>query len=112
MEAFRSLAVRSEPLVSAIHRYERANGRPPALLKDLVPRYLSEIPTTGMGAYPRYEYLVGPMARRGYDGNDWILYVDAPSGFMNWNQFFYYPNQRYPNRASWLRLGKWAYLHE
>ena len=112
MNGFRSLAQRSAPLVEAIKAYERANGHPPPTLESIVPEYLPSIPGTGMGAYPKYRYVVG--REELYDGNPWILMVFTPSGILNFDKFLYYPSQDY---GSWCgdpleRVADWAYLHE
>ena len=62
--AFHDLAERSTPLVSAIERYIHDRGVPPESLNQLIPDYLSEIPNTGMMAYPEYQYEVGEDAGR------------------------------------------------
>lgn len=56
--AFAQLANRSAPLVAAISRYEQDHGHPPKALGELVPRYLSSYPRTGLRAYPEYHYRV------------------------------------------------------
>ncbi|KOR27441.1 hypothetical protein TI03_06900, partial [Achromatium sp. WMS1] len=56
--AFERLAERSKPLATAIKQYEKLKGKPPSTLDELVPQFLSNIPGTGMPAYPNYEYKV------------------------------------------------------
>ena len=46
VKAFEALAQRSAPLVEAISAYERDLGKPPEILDQLVPRYLSASPVT------------------------------------------------------------------
>ena len=120
MSAFHRLATRSAPLVAAIKQFENDNNAPPQTLADLVPRYLPEIPKTGMSAYPNYNYV--PRGTKSHifgeawpEGNSWILYVYTPSGGINFDTFLYFPAQNYPKRAysSWLeRVEDWAYAHE
>ncbi len=110
--AFQALAVRSEPLVGAIHQYAKAKGHPPAALSDLVPEYLPAVPGTGLPAYPNYEYST---ASEEWQGNPWALYINTPSGVPNWDMFIYFPWQNYPERGYAGRLEKirdWAYVHE
>jgi hypothetical protein len=113
--AFAELAERSQPLVDAIKAYQVAHGGPPASLEKLVPEFLPSIPTTGMRAYPDYEYSVAH-EKREMDGNEWMLVVFTPSGGINFDQFFYYPSEKYPeyywggNRVEPIR--NWAYVHE
>ena len=112
MQGFERLASRSEPLVTALHKYVQEEGRPPVALQDLVPRYLPGIPKTGMPAYPEYRYST---ETDWWDGNPWVLYVDCMSGFFNFDMFMYFPEQNYPKRGygGFLeRIGEWAYVHE
>ncbi len=114
--AFHSLALRSAPLVQAIRSYESQKGRPPEDITSLVPEFLSTIPETGMAAYPKYIYESGPKAAERYYGNPWVLIVHTPIGFLNWDDFLYFPLQNYPpaNLAGepYERIADWAYLHE
>lgn len=93
--AFADLAERSQPLVDAVKAFERAHGQPPTSLAELVPDFLPAVPSTGMRAYPEFEYAVADR-RRNLDGNPWMLYVFTPSGGINFDQFFYYPSEQYP----------------
>ncbi|MGH9892892.1 MAG: hypothetical protein ACREA0_13060, partial [bacterium] len=116
--ALHDLAERSRPLIHAIESYTRDHGRPPSRLAELAPGYLSDIPSTGLSAYPMYpmfEYVVGEEAKGHYHGNDWALYVNTPSGGINFDIFLFLPNGRYPDRGfgGWLEpIGEWAYVHE
>lgn len=130
-EAFAALAERSRPLIDAIGAFERAEGRPPASLDELVPLYLSEVPTTGMGAYPRYIYRGSSAANPQAEGNQpdsarleqrgprqenrWSLSVSCPSGMLNFDTFSHWPLNNYPDTFDGSRLeriGDWAYGHE
>jgi hypothetical protein len=113
MKAFTELADRSRPLIEAIENYERHHGSPPRQLQDLVPQFLPAIPTTGLGAYPKYEY---ELIRDGetWHRNPWLLWVDCTQGF-SFDKFYYFPNQAYPTQGyggSWERIGDWAYFDE
>lgn len=113
-EAFHDLALRSRPLVAAIHDYAAAKGSPPEFLEQLIPDFLHVIPKTGMRAYPDYRYLHGPKAAE-FEGNPWLLFVDCPSGGINFDRFYYFPLQNYPEDGygGWFRrMHEWAYLHE
>lgn len=70
--------------------------------------------STGMAAYPQYEYHTGARAAQ-YDGNPWVLVVFTPSGGINFDEFLYFPLQNYPRSGyggSLEQLGDWAYVHE
>jgi hypothetical protein len=115
MEGFDKLAVRSEPLVAAIRNYDAEHGVPPPALAALVPKYIPEVPGTGMMAYPEYRYHVGEESLEYYEGNPWALVVETPSGGINWDQFMYFPRQNYPKNGYGgilVRYRDWAYVHE
>lgn len=112
--AFVELAERSKPLVEAVKKYEQTYGNPPESLEALIPKFLLQVPTTEMGAYPKYEYVVGDQAKR-FEGNPWALYVFTPAAGINFDQFMYFPLQNYPKKGygGWLeQIGDWAYVHE
>ena len=105
---------RSDPLVRAIAAYQAERNRPPSALDDLVPTYLPVVPSTGIGASPKYRYLVGEKAGR-YDGNPWVLIASPPCHPMGFDLLLYFPLQNYPDTGygGWLqRIGSWAYVHE
>lgn len=215
--AFARLAERSEQLIAAIKSYDAMHGRPPKTLDDLVPAHLTEVPNTGIPAYPNYEYKLFPVdaatnlywydlgSRNGQgfpglwkypdgesensilvivtnrtgitieidgdrfpesfervkfdpdswngrvqrvtmvhdlvtterpvgkpfsdikkvlgspDGSrilldtDWELRVPCSLGVLNWDVFFYWPSEVYPQRlygGSIEQIGGWAYVHE
>lgn len=112
-KAFERLAVRSVPLVESIHGYEREHGTPPPSLEALVPQYFDAVPSTGIGAYPDYVYLIGDDAQS-RSGCEWMLEVPAYV-ILGWDTFLYFPSGEYPERGfgGWLeRMGDWAYVHE
>ncbi len=114
MAAFREVARLGAPLVRAIRAYEARHGAPPPDLEALMPEYLPTIPTTGMRAYPRFEYHVGTTASHRYGSNPWVLVVFAPVG-PNADELLYFPRQNYtesPYAAGVEPMGDWAYHHE
>lgn len=114
-QGMESFTVRSQPLIAAIQSYERDHSKPPPSLEALVPTYLPRVPTSGMPAYPNYEYHTGAEAEQEYAGNPWALTVNTPIGLLNWDMFFYFPKQNYPKLrygSSIERVGDWGYHHE
>jgi hypothetical protein len=111
--AFAVCAVRAQPLVDAISRFEHERGRPPSRLEDLVPAFLAEVPGTGLSAYPRFE-----LDRPGGEARTaaaWELQVRCSKSFFDFDVFFYWPTQNYPREiyGGWVeRIGTWAYVHE
>jgi len=82
----RRVGKRAEPLVVAIEAFAAQSGRPPEDLAELVPRYLQEIPTTGLGSWDgafEYEARVGR----------WALSVPAPTGALA--SLVYDPDERH-----------------
>jgi hypothetical protein len=86
-QRFREFAERSRPLVAAIQSYERDNGHPPNALETLVPAYLPETPTTGMGAFPAYLYSTECRSSR------WCLTVPVAATPLQWEALRYAPSQ-------------------
>jgi hypothetical protein len=109
-EAFTKLGERMMPLVRAIEAYHRDHGTYPESLDALVPAYLDKLPATGMGNYTNYNFYVGSRAQH-FGGNPWI--IEIPVGYgMNFDQFYYFPLQNYPDGWPYKRMGKWAYYDE
>lgn len=109
---FRAIAARSGPLIEAVRKYQAANGLPPAKLDDLVPKYLSSVPRTGVGAYPQYIYVTNGISTR-YEGNPWILIVPISSDTKAaYDLLIYFPNQQYPTNkyGDMGRFGKWYWI--
>jgi len=99
-------------LTNAVRAYSAAHGSPPPSLEALVPRFLAEILSTGMGAYPSFDYRVGPQAP---PGEQWALTVSTSLGILNWDILLYLPSGQYPTEGYGGRLERfegWAYVHE
>ena len=98
---------RAQPLVEAIERYERENGRPPPALNVLVPQYLDRIPRR----IPPFELAV----TLDYPPNEWILKSNEVGLVQGLDELFYLPHGNYEDFAwsgSIQRLGAWAYLRD
>jgi hypothetical protein len=114
---FRSRAVArvardASKVTNAVRAYVAAHGAPPASLEALVPRFLNEIPSTGMGAYPSFEYQVESLSP---SGEAWSITVPTSLGVLNWDILLYLPSGQYPAYGYGGRLerfGEWAYVHE
>jgi hypothetical protein len=55
---FAKAGERGMVVVNAIEAYRKEHGYPPQSLEALVPRYLKNVPGTGLREYPSYEYQV------------------------------------------------------
>lgn len=100
--AMEAAAERSKPLIAAIKKYSADHGSPPDKLKDLIPKYLNEIPTPGCPAYPKYIY-----KKPGSITNPWELQLPHASTGSMFERVYYLPKKNY---GRWdRRIGEWAY---
>ncbi len=61
------------------------------------------------------EVLGQPDGSRVLRNTPWELGIDCPNGMLNWDVFFYWPTQDYPQRiygGTVERIGAWCYVHE
>ncbi len=98
-------------LPPALEKFRRQKGSYPAQLNELVPKYLNQIPATGMVAYPALRY------RRADATNNlqrYELKVLTSAGFFNFDALFYLPDgyEDLKRAGKIERIGAWAYLHE
>lgn len=110
--AFAKLANNSFNLIEAIKQYETQRGTVPENLEKLVPDFLPSVPTTGIGAYPEYQFT---RCEKGCYDNPWYLTVDAWPGGISFDSFIYLPKQNYPEEGyggTLERIENWAYVHE
>lgn len=112
--AFVALAERSKPLTTAIEKFETEKGRPPQTLRELVPEYIAEIPWTGLGSSPTYDYRTPPSGD--FLMGTWYLGVDVSDfGLMDWDTFVYDPEHHYEGSNGYdyfERFGDWVYRHD
>lgn len=113
LNMFRALASSdtASTLVTAIHRFQDDRSNPPGSLTDLIPQFLSAVPSTGMVGYPEFKYRTDTTD----NGNPWRLEVQCGGPGINFDILLYLPNQNYPPYGYGGRLermGRWAYVHE
>lgn len=107
MHEFRKLAERSDIVITAISSFSEKEGRLPNSLQELVPNYLKKYPTTGMAAYPGYDYSPDK------DMKNYSMSFECSTGILNWDLFIYHSNQDYSNfETSTKKFGKWIYFYE
>ncbi len=117
-ETFANITVKAQPLIKAISLYVKENGKAPARLSDLVPKYIKKIPNTEVSAYPDFVY--GVLKREDFSQLEgefplWELKVECSIGFLNWDVFIYWPTEKYPSNiygGSTELIRNWAYVHE
>lgn len=97
-EAFQQIAERGGPIVTAIREFEADRLVPPGELAELVPSYLSELPTTGHEGCPHYHYYADPEK----NPNFFSVYAMCVGAFLKYNSDEVYGDQEY-------RVGSWAY---
>ena len=102
----------AKPLVAAIEQYKTVNGSYPPNFAALTPRFIKQIPYTGAPGYPQFHYRIA-------DDNSkfkkYELSVLTSKGPLNWDRFFYWPEQNYPTSLGGEAvepIKDWAYLHE
>ena len=109
-KAFENLVLRTQPLIQAIHEYERIRGAAPDTLSYLVPQYLRDIPSTGLGAYPEFDYQPVPDPTV-VGGNTWMLAL--PISTSPESSLVYLPGQNYEVLAGVKEsVADWAYVYQ
>jgi hypothetical protein len=88
---------KGKPISAAIRAYEADIGRPPRRLGALVPKYIAEIPRTGLGDFPQYDYLLHDDARR------WSPSVRM--GHLGFKHMSFAPEPAYPIPVTPMRDG-------
>lgn len=110
----KKLINRSTVLIEAINNYEKKYNKAPEELGQLVPEFLPSVPTTGIGAYPEYEYTKCESENQCY-GNSWMIQVPTFTALINFDSLIYLPNQNYPEEGYGgilKRIEDWAYVYE
>lgn len=111
--SMKNASVVGKPIIEAIKEFKTDKGHYPASLEELVPSHLNLIPHTQMCGYPKFEYVTGkdiPSSSGGYE-----LFIKTPLGLLNWDVFYYWPSESYPERdkGGWVeKIDNWAYVHE
>ncbi len=106
-DQFAACAERAKPLIAALDQFVADFGKAPEQLRDLVPSYLSRVPSTGLSKWPNWNY--GPVSGEPYE-----LLVSCGSMF-GFDKFVYWPSGQYPASlygGSTERIGAWVYVHE
>jgi hypothetical protein len=111
-------AERAEVVIEALERYRFNEGEYPESLGQLVPAYLTEIPSTGMSLYPQFEY-VPPLRESAKEESARLFQTYELSvhlfELLQYDRFVYWPEGGYPElmySGGVERIGAWAYLHE
>lgn len=97
----------AEPIIEALEEYKADHDEYPKSLEQIVPQYLSKIPSTGMCSYRDFGY------HRSDDGS-YIMLIYTSSGLMSFDEFTYHSNQDYSNYSDSEieRIGDWIYFHD
>jgi len=81
LDAIKRIEVKANIVNDAVDRFYSANGRLPVKLRDLCPKYLSEIPDTGLGAAPKFTCVPLSFDLKFQDGRQkrsWAVMVEHP----------------------------------
>lgn len=103
-QGFQRAALRMQPLVLGIARYEQEHGGPPRDLDMLVPAYASDVGSFGVRGCRPLGY------RTGSKQSTWELRLECPNGWTPLDQFFYRPGERYSKHEYNERMHGWAYF--
>ncbi len=115
--AFARAANNGEPIISALAKHNKDNGKYPEKLSELTPKYLPDTPWTGLIGYPDFYYYKNVDWRKDADGNHpgYELGIQCGAAILDFDWFFYWPSEKYPDNIEGNgieRIGKWAYVHE
>jgi hypothetical protein len=101
------LGSRAQPLLAAIEAFRTEHGCVPRRLEDLVPRQLSEVPSTGLERWDSFMYYEE-------DATDFELYVWVPKTWFDMDddsRFEYAPDPSGDAAlGATLRCGDWVYV--
>ena len=108
--SFKSAVISGENITAALWKYHSENGTYPYSLNELVPKYLTRIPETGMRRYPYFDY------KKEVDANKTgveryeirISFVDELGA---WTYLLYRPRGKRPNFCDPVSHG-WMYCIE
>jgi energy-coupling factor transporter transmembrane protein EcfT len=103
----RRTAIVGEQLIDAIEKYENEVGDYPDSFNELTPRFVKNIPKTGMVKYPEFKYKKLPQE----NGGTYEISVITTSGFEYWTYLIYTPSMKYSINCL-ERFGNWAYCYE
>lgn len=104
-KAFVGVTIRAEPLVDALQKYREDKGMYPAVLELLVPNYIPDIPNTGLAGYHEFRYY-----RHGTD--EFKLCVKTSRNPLNFDEFVFLSDHKYPNTPEYEAVDDWVYFHE
>ncbi len=100
---------RAQPILAALEHYRRDAERYPRTLADLAPRYLQDVPSTGMLAYPEFDYEAPARANGAVPYELWVSMPLGPSvDVLLYSPTKTYPSSLYPSRV--IPVGEWAYI--
>ena len=106
------LVERSKPLTDAIDKFAEAENRLPTQLSDLVPKYISAIPKTGMGAFPDFKiHRPDDPGIKFIAVDRWYLYIDLSQYMGSFLELRYRPDGNYTTQQTGLKkkVGNWFY---
>lgn len=125
MMSLEQLTSKGQPLVKALRSYISEHHQLPDSLAVLVPKYIPEMPTTGLWLDPQFRYATTSESTytnaidTGFHipaklyGNQWMIWVKMPVESLSDDILAYYPDTKLP-RAHYERMpymiGDWSYV--
>jgi hypothetical protein len=95
------LADRGRPLIAAVSAFVAEQGRPPDRLEDLKPRYIADLPRTGLSLYPQFGVVTCGTDTRNCLGDHWLIFAESRGGpyhvFGGCDRYIYAPSGGYPS---------------
>jgi hypothetical protein len=100
----------AQPLIGAIEKFRRTTGVYPEELEELIPKYIADLPSTGLYRNPSFSYR---RASSGKSYKHYVLFVKLRSTSLN-DALIYWPEGQYPARGGERTtfpktIGEWAY---
>lgn len=104
---------RAKPLINALQDFKKDNGKYPEGLRNLIPKYIPSIPTTGMIGAPEYRYQRAASDSR-FTGFELSVYCGYASQF---DGMYYWSNHDYKDIANGFGggsfpVGDWTYMRD
>ncbi len=101
---FKKVAAVGDDIATAIAKFTEETGHPPSSLDELLPIYIEHIPSTGLAAYPAFNYQLNES--RGTWRITVIVTPGVTSSGIESGALVYFSEKNYPK--SWKPVENWA----
>lgn len=96
-------------------RFDKAKWGSGINRMEMVRSFAKSYPLKGRSLGELTSLLGTPTGKRSLVDSDWELRIECSNGPLNWDVFYFWPTQRYPEHSHGgyvVKVGKWAYVHE